>query len=178
MKLRSLPSSVKICLRRSGYWLVSAERTSPTVPPVTDTASCLPVNWRSGVGIITFAISVNQLLFRRLGSFQIGHEAVGVIELPAADREHHKRMPRRGVLQISFRKIGIAIGMRMVDADQVHAALARLLLGGVQILRTQLVARVLRSVVGVLERDRFADQLAFVQVRADHGAAALVRISL
>src|ERR1051325_11519370 len=89
-KLRTLPSSVKICLRRSGNWLVSSLRTSPTVPPPTITESCLPVNCRRGVGITTLGILVTQLLFGRLGLFEVGQPAIRVVELAVANRQHHE----------------------------------------------------------------------------------------
>src|SRR5579872_504447 len=97
-KLRSLPSSLKICLRRSGYCVVSVVSTSPTVAPDALTASCLPVNCRRGVGINTLAISVSQLLFRRFGLLEIRQPAVGVVEFTLLDRQHHKGIPRAGIL--------------------------------------------------------------------------------
>src|SRR5689334_5200274 len=107
-KLRSLPSSLKICFRRSGYCVVSAFRTSPTVPPGAVTASCFPVNWRSGVGIKTLAILVDQLLFGCLGLFEVGQPAIGVVKFALLDGQHHERIPRTGILQIRFRKIRVA----------------------------------------------------------------------
>src|ERR1043165_1553739 len=101
-KLRILPSSVKICFRRSGCAEVSAFSTSPTVVPDTVTASCLPVNCRRGVGIKTLAISVTQLLLCRVALIEIGQPAIGVVELAFLDGQHHERIPRAGILQISL----------------------------------------------------------------------------
>src|ERR1039457_7182887 len=124
-KLRTLPSSLKICLRRSGNCAVSAFSTSPTVAPATVTESCFPVNCRRGVGIRTLAISVTQLLFRRLGLFDVRQPTVGVVKLAVANGKHHERVPRARILQIGLGKIGVAIGVRVVNADQLHAALPR-----------------------------------------------------
>src|SRR6516164_2339757 len=93
-KLRTFPSSVKICFRRSGNSVVSAASTSPTVAPGAVTASCFPVNCRNGVGISTLAILVSQLLFGRLGLFGVGQPAIGVVELALPDREDHEGIPR------------------------------------------------------------------------------------
>ena len=49
-------------------------------------------------------------------------------------------------------KIGVAIGMRVVDPDQVHVPLAGGLVGGQQVFGPQLVARGLRAFEGVLQR--------------------------
>src|SRR5437588_4394121 len=87
-KLRSLPSSLKICLRRSGYCVVSALNTSPTVPPATATESCLPVNCLRGVGIKTLAISVNQLLFCRFRLVDVRQPAIGMVKFALLNRQH------------------------------------------------------------------------------------------
>src|SRR5579863_8695333 len=97
-KLRSLPSSLKICRRRSGYSVMSAFNTSPTVPPEACTESCLPVNWRRGVGIRILAILITQLLFRRVGLLEIGQPAIGVMEFTLLDRQHHERIPGARIL--------------------------------------------------------------------------------
>src|SRR5215831_21316826 len=119
-KLRTFPSSVNSCLRRSGYCDVRAVSASPTVWPVTLTESCLPVYCRSGVGIRILGMSVNQLLFGRLGLVIVGQPAIGVVELSVADREHHEGIPWTRILEVRAREVGVAIGMRMVNADEVH----------------------------------------------------------
>src|SRR5512140_2206442 len=144
-KLRTLPSSVKSCLRSSGNWLVRSVRTSPTVAPDAVTASCFPVNCRSGVGIKTFAMLVNQLLFGRLGLVEVGQPAIGVVEFALLNRKHDERIPRTRILQIRLREVGVAVGMRVVDADELEVAVARRLVGGQQILRAQLIALSLRA---------------------------------
>src|SRR5579875_967383 len=53
-KLRSLPSSLKRCLRRSLYWAVSPASASPTVFASISTESFFPVYCLKGVGITTF----------------------------------------------------------------------------------------------------------------------------
>src|ERR1039457_6719780 len=93
-KLRTLPSSLKICLRKAGNCAVSAFSASPTVAPGTATASCLPVNCRRGVGIRTLGISVTQLLFLCRGLFDVWQPTVGVMKLAVADGKHHERVPR------------------------------------------------------------------------------------
>src|ERR1700678_4640938 len=138
-KLRTLPSSLKICLRRSGNCAVKLASARPTVSPVTVTESCLPVNWRRGVGIRILAISVNQLLFVRFGLVGVRQPGIGVVELAFLNRQHDERIPRTGMLQIGFGKISAAIGMRMVNADQRHVPFARRLIVRQQILIAQLI---------------------------------------
>src|SRR5579883_314989 len=110
-KLRTLPSSVKICLRRSGNCAVRAVSASPTVAPGAVTASCLPVNWRSGVGIRILGISVCQFLFVCRSLVDVGQPAVGVVELALADGEHHERIPGARILEIGFGEVRVAIGV-------------------------------------------------------------------
>src|ERR1700688_754900 len=53
-KLRIFPSSVKRCFFNSENVPVRLPSASPTVAAVHSMLDCFPVNWRSGVGIITF----------------------------------------------------------------------------------------------------------------------------
>src|ERR1035441_3882489 len=129
-KLRTLPSSLKICLRRSGNCAVRPFSTSPTVAPATVTESCFPVNCRRGVGIKTLAISVDQLLFRRFGLVEVRLPAIGVMEFALLNRKHYERIAGAGIPQVRLRKIRVAVGVRVVDADQIHAALAGRAVGG------------------------------------------------
>src|SRR5271169_2409610 len=103
-KLRSLPSSVKICLRKSGKRPANASSASPTVPPETVTAFSLAVYCRSGVGIRIFGMSVLQLLSSGFGAVEVRQPAIGVVELAFLHRQHHERIPGAGILQIGFRK--------------------------------------------------------------------------
>ena len=64
-----------------------------------------------------------QFFFVRFGLVRIGEEAVRVIELSLFDRQHDKRVPRTRVLEIGFREVRIAIGMRVEDADEIETAL-------------------------------------------------------
>src|SRR5580698_192752 len=138
-KLRTLPSSLKICLRRSGNCAVRLVSAEPTVSPVTVTESCLPVNWRRGVGIRILAILVNQLLFVRFSLVRVRQPGIGVVELALLDRQHYERIPRTGILQIGFGKIRAAIGVRVIDTDQRHAAVASRLVGSQKIFAAQLI---------------------------------------
>src|ERR1039458_7492110 len=173
-KLRSLPSSVKICLRRSGYSVVSAVSTSPTVAPGTVTESCFAVNWRSGVGISILAMSVNQLLFWRFGLLEVGQKAIGVVELAFLNRQDDEGVPRAGIPQIGGGKIRVAIGMRVIDADEVHMAFPCGLIGGQEVLGTEFVAGGLRALEGVFERDGLAHGFRAAVCRAQHGAATQI----
>src|SRR5271155_4664663 len=150
-KLRTLPSSLKICLRRSGNCAVRSASAEPTVSPATVTESCLPVNWRRGVGIRILAISVNQLLFVRLGLVRVRQPGIGVVELAFLNRQHYERIPRTGILQIGFGKIRAAIGMRVIDANQRHAPLARRLIGRQKIFTAQLIIARLLAGVRIVE---------------------------
>src|ERR1017187_3067335 len=177
-KLRTLPSSLKICLRRSGNWAVSEFSTSPTVEPATVTESCFPVNCRRGVGIKTLAISVNQLLFRRFGLVEVGQPAIGVVEFALLNGEHHEGIPGAGIPQIGPRKIRVAIRVRVVDADQIHFALAGGAVGGREIRGPQFVTRGLRAVKGGLRRHGYRYALRVAVDQAQHGADTLVGIHL
>src|ERR1035441_8107510 len=177
-KLRTLPSSLKICLRRSGNCAVSAASTSPTVAPATVTESCFPVNWRRGEGIKTLAISVDQLLFCRFGLVEVRQPAIGVVEFALLNREHYERIPGAGIPQVGPRKIRIAVRVRVVDADQIHIALAGGAVGGKQIRGPQLVALGLRAFKGVLQRHGYHYALRVAVDQAQHGADTLVRICL
>src|ERR1017187_1220150 len=177
-KLRTLPSPLKICLRRSGNWAVSEFSTSPTVEPATVTESCFPVNCRRGVGIKTLAISVNQLLFRRFGLVEVGQPAIGVVEFALLNREHHEGIPGAGIPQVRLRKIRVAVGVRMVDADQIHVALAGRAVGGREIRGPQLVALGLRAFKCVLQRHGYRYTLRVAVDQAQHGADTLVGIRL
>src|ERR1017187_219287 len=151
-KLRTLPSSLKICLRRSGNCAMSAFSTSPTVEPATVTESCFPVNCRRGVGIKTLAISVDQLLFRRFGLVEVRQPAIGVVEFALLNRKHYEGIPGAGIPQVRPRKIRVAVRVRVVDADQVHFALAGRAVGGREIRGPQLVALGLRAFKCVSQR--------------------------
>src|SRR5271157_501291 len=177
-KLRTLPSSLKICLRRSGNCAVSAFNTSPTVEPATVTESCFPVNCRRGVGIKILAMSVNQLLFRRFGLVEVRQPAIGVVEFALLNREHHEGIPGAGIPQVGLRKIRGAVGVRMVDADQIHTALARRAVGGLEIRGPQLIALGLRAFKGVWQRHGCHYALRVALRRAQHRAYALVGVRL
>src|ERR1017187_2664914 len=177
-KLRTLPSSLKICLRRSGNCAVRAFNTSPTVAPATVTESCFPVNCRRGVGIKTLAISVDQLLFCRFGLVEVRQPAIGVVEFALLNGEHHERIPGAGIPQVGLRKIRVAVRVRVVDADQIHVALAGPVVGGKQIRGPQLVALGLRAFKGVLQRHGYDNALRFAVDQAQHGADTFVRIRL
>src|ERR1017187_6292650 len=133
--------------------------TSPTVEPATVTESCFPVNCRSGVGIKTLAISVDQLLFGRLGLVEVRQPAIGVVEFALLNGEHHERIPGAGIPQVGLRKIRVAIRVRVVDADQIHVALAGGAVGGQQIRGPQLIALGLRAFKGVLQRHGYHNAL-------------------
>src|ERR1017187_6408060 len=177
-KLRTLPSSLKICLRRSGNCAVSAFSTSPTVEPATVTESCFPIYCRKGVGIETLAISVDQLLFRRFGLLEVRQPAIGVVEFALLNGEHHERIPGEGIPQVGLRKIGVAVRVRVVDPDQIHVALARRAVGGCEIGGPQFVALGLRAFEGVLQRHGYHYALRVAVDQAQHRADTLVGIRL
>src|ERR1017187_9465 len=177
-KLRTLPSSLKICLRSSGNCAVRAFSTSPTVEPATVTESCFPVNCRRGVGIKTLAISVDQLLFGRFGLVEVRQPAIGVVEFTLLNGEHHERVPGAGIPQVGLRKIRVAVGVRVIDADQIHVALAGRAVGGQKIRGLELVALVLRAFKGVSQGHGYCYALRVAVDQAQHGADTLVRIDL
>src|SRR5438067_10960794 len=117
--------------RRSWCWVVSSVRASPTVEPFTWTVSCFPVYCRRGVGMRI--LGINQVFLFRRRLLRVGQPAIGVVELSLLNRYHDKRVPRAGVLQIRLREIRAAIGMRVVDADEIEPSPPRFLIGGQQI---------------------------------------------
>src|SRR5579884_2602644 len=183
-KLRSRPSSVYRCFFRSPYRDVSAPSASPTVAPGSSTVLCLSAYCRRAVGIRILAINLLSTRGLRRGDpelfpirvclLRVRQKAVGVIEAPPADRKHHERIPRAGVLQIRLGKIRVAVRMRMKNADQIHPLAARLAVGVEQVLRPQLISRRLRAFERVLQLHRCPDRLPVAVDVAQHGPAALV----
>src|SRR5581483_1841187 len=89
--------------------------------------------------------SVTQLLFGRLGLVEVRQPAIGVVKLALLNGEHDERVPRTRILQIGLREVCVAVGMRMVDPDQIHITLAGGLVGSEQVFGAQLVAGGLRA---------------------------------
>ena len=77
-----------------------------------------------------------------------------MIETPLLNRQNDERVPRTGVLEIGFGEVSAAIGMRVVDADQVELLLAGFAVGAQQIFGPQFVAGALRAGGDVVERER------------------------
>src|ERR1035437_2681371 len=156
---------------------MSAASTSPTVAPGTVTESCFAVNCRSGVGISTLGMSVDQLLFWRFGLIEVGQKAIGVVELAFLNRQDDEGIPRAGIPQIGGGKIRVAIGMRVIDADQAHMTFPGGLIGGQEVRGAEFIAGGLRAFEGIFDGDSLPHELGVVYGNTEHGAAALVRVA-
>src|SRR5579862_8459464 len=96
--------------------------------------------------------SILQFLVLGFGLIGVREPAIGVVEGAVANREHYKRIPRTGVLQVGLREVGIAIGVGVVDADQIELAATSFLVGAEQILRAELVTGRLLPFVRIFQR--------------------------
>src|SRR5450432_685209 len=101
-------------------------------------------------------MSVDQLLFWRVGLIDVGQKAIGVVELAFLNRQDDEGIPRAGILQIGGGEIRVAVGMRVIDSDDVHMTFAGGLIGGQEVLGAEFIASGLRAFEGVLERDGLA----------------------
>lgn len=94
--------------------------------------------------------------------------------LPYGDDE--EGIPGTGVLEISGGEVGVAIGMRVEDGQNVEALGARITLGTKKISGANLVAVFLRAVVDIIEREGLGGRLDAVGLRAEKHTAALAWI--
>src|ERR1019366_7940973 len=69
------------------------------------------------------------------------------------------------------------VGMRVIDPDEVHVPFPGGLVGGQQVRGPQFISGGLRALEGVFQRDGLADGFRVALSRAQHGAAALVRVT-
>src|SRR5450759_2625646 len=122
-------------------------------------------------------MSVDQLLFWRFGLIEVGQKAIGVVELAFLNRQDNEGIPRAGIPQIGGGKIRVAVGMRMINADEVQMKFPGGLIGSQQVRGAEFVAGGLRAFEGVLQRDGLAHRFCVALGRAEHGAAALVRVA-
>jgi hypothetical protein len=75
-------------------------------------------------------MSVDQLLFWRFGLIEVGQKAIGVVELAFLNRKDDEGVPRAGILQVGGGKIRVAVGMRVINPDEVHMMLPGGFIGG------------------------------------------------
>src|SRR5258705_8785425 len=113
------------------------------VAPLTWTVSFFSVYCLKGVGIRI--LGINQFFLFRRGLLGIGQPAIGVVELSFLNRKHDERVPRAGIFEIGLREVGGAIGMRMIDADQIETMATGFPVAGEQILGPDVVAGGLRA---------------------------------
>src|SRR5882762_4191553 len=130
-KLRSRPSSVYKCLRRSPYVVVSCLSASPTVAALNSTLDCLPAKGRNAVGISSLIAIVRYppksfiLLYWRGAYFsrQIFWQIMRTVvrqpprkhfpRLASGHGNDHVAVPRPRMLAIEFAGPRRMIGMRM-----------------------------------------------------------------
>lgn len=103
----------------------------------------------------------------------VGQPAAGVIELAAPDGKDEEGVPGAGIAEVGFGEIGGAVGVGVVDSDELKAASAGEAGGGKQVLGAQFVAGFLRTGGDVREREGQGDPLDVVVFCAQQGAAAL-----
>ena len=151
-KLRSLPSSLNRCLRRSAYCVVSAVSTSPTVAPLSSTVSFLSAYCRRGVGIRILAISV--LLCPLVVWSGSGRKLLAWSNLPflidSTTNEYHGHEFSRSV----FEKYASQSGCEWKMPIRSSPRCARLGIGAQQIFLPQFVTGALLARECVLERHR------------------------
>src|SRR5882762_181500 len=141
-KLRSLPSSVKRCLRNSANSFVRWPRASPTVVAWNSAEARFPAYGRSGVGIITFTgisflrCSMASALDRRtVANFDAFRRKFLAIVIQSPGGHFLRRavlhahddvaVPRPRVIPIELARPRRMVRMRMIPANDVHTALAR-----------------------------------------------------
>src|SRR6266852_175798 len=141
-KLRSLPSSVKRCFRKSANSFVRWPSASPTVAAWNSAEARFPAYGRSGVGIITFT-GISFLRCSRAAALErsavANFDSFGRKLLPIviqSPRRHLLRraglhadddvaVPRPCVIPIELARPRRMVRMRMIPANNVHTALAR-----------------------------------------------------
>src|SRR5882672_7387470 len=141
-KLRSLPSSVKRCLRKSANSFVRWPSASPTVAAWNSAEARFPAYGRSGVGIITFtgisfhrcslAGALDRGAVANFDSF--GRKLLPII-IQSPGRHFLRRavlhahddvaVPRPRVIPIELARPRRVVRMRMIPAHDIHTTLAR-----------------------------------------------------
>src|SRR5882672_6895818 len=140
-KLRSLPSSVKRCFRKSTNSLVRWPRASPTVVAWNSAEARFPAYGRSGVGIMTFT-GISFLRCSLAGALDRGavanFDAFGrkflpiVIQPPGGHllrravlhAHDYVAIPLPGVISVEVAGPRRMVRMRMIPAHDVHIARA------------------------------------------------------
>src|ERR1700686_914448 len=78
---------------------------------------------------------------------------------------------------MGFGKVRIAVGVRVVEADQIQLALARFPVGAQQVFGAQFISRRLRSCGDVIQHEGMADGFVLAVDCANHGSAAFIGIN-
>src|SRR5882672_9665543 len=123
-KLRSLPCSLYRCAFSPVCFRVRSTSSSPTVAPSASTASFLSVYGRSGVGIRIFVAMLKLALFETR-SIVLEPPDGHVAGPSGCDRDDHVRKVRPRVVQIVLGRTRGMIRVRMVEAEELAAELAR-----------------------------------------------------
>src|SRR5918995_6549255 len=92
-KFRRRPSSAYRCLRNPSYFFVRSASSSPTVAPLTSTASFLSVKGRSGVGML-IVFGMGQRFLIKGGAIVAKAPGRHVFWRPAADGHDDVRKER------------------------------------------------------------------------------------
>src|SRR5882672_10048152 len=206
-KLRSLPSSVKRCLRKSANSFVRWPRASPTVAAWNSAEARFPAYGRSGVGIITFT-GISFLRRCWAGALDRGamanFDAFGRKFLPiivqAPGRHLLRRailhadddvaVPRPRVIAIKLARPCQMVRMRMIPAHDVHTAHARCPFRSHDVFgsdRKTIARRIIAPIDQRVQRQNFAlwrnrvlcriASLYHAGIAPEQRAAALMRIS-
>src|SRR5882672_4759688 len=146
-KLRSLPSSVKRCLRNSANSFVRWPSASPTVAAWNSAEARFPAYGRSGVGIITLtvitflrsafvsaldrsAVANFDAFGRKLLPIIIQSPGCHLLRRPVLHAHDNVAVPRPGVISVKLAGPRRMIRMRMIPANDVQPMLARLFFRG------------------------------------------------
>src|SRR5260370_22972439 len=122
-------------------------------------------------------LPVNQFFLFRVGLIRVGKPTVCVIELAFLDGKNYKRVPRAGILEIRLGEVCAAVGVRVIDAHQVHLAAACFAVSLEQIFGPQFVVRSLRTGRRVFERHGRHHAFLAVTDASQQGPAAFVGVS-
>src|SRR6266404_2875041 len=146
-KLRSLPSLVKRCFRKSTNSFVRWPSASPTVAAWNSAEARFPAYGRSGVGIITFtgisflrcslagaldrgAVANFDAFGRKLLPIVIQSPGGHLLRRPVLHADDDVAVPRPRMIAIELARRRRMVGSRMIPANDVHTTLARRFLRG------------------------------------------------
>src|SRR5882672_8924780 len=206
-KLRSLPSSVKRCLRKSANSFVRWPSASPTVAAWNSAEARFPAYGRSGVGIITFtgisfhrcslagalnrsAVANFDAFGRKLLPIIIQSPGCHLLRRPVLHAHDNVAVPRPSMISIELAGPCRMIRMRMIPAHDVEPMRACLFFRSHDVFRSYrktITRRIVAAIDQRVQRQNFAllrngifRWIAFnsrAGIASEQCSAALMRIS-